>query len=35
MGAPPPRPAGRIIAGDAATAAKELVRLLRDEAKVL
>ena len=32
---PPTRPAGRIIEGDAATAAKELVRLLRDEAKVL
>ncbi len=32
---PPTRPAGRIIEGDAATAAKELVRLLREEAKVL
>ncbi len=32
---PPERPAGKIIEGDAATAAKELVRLLRDEAKVL
>jgi electron transfer flavoprotein beta subunit len=32
---PPARPAGRIIEGDAAQAAKELVRLLRDEAKVL
>jgi electron transfer flavoprotein beta subunit len=32
---PPARPAGKIIEGDAATAAKELVRLLRDEAKVL
>lgn len=35
MAPPPARPAGRIIEGDAATAAKELVRLLRDEAKVL
>lgn len=35
MAPPPPRPAGRIIDGDAATAAKELVRLLREEAKVL
>ncbi|MFT4623532.1 MAG: electron transfer flavoprotein beta subunit [Myxococcota bacterium] len=33
--APPSRPAGRIIEGDAATAAKELVRLLREEAKVI
>jgi len=32
---PPTRAAGRIISGDAATAAKELVRLLREEAKVL
>ena len=32
---PPARPAGRMIEGDAATAAKELVKLLRDEAKVL
>lgn len=32
---PPARPAGRIIEGDAATAASELIRLLRDEAKVL
>ena len=32
---PPARHAGRIIEGDAATAAKELVRLLRDEAKVI
>ena len=32
---PAPRQAGRIIAGDAATAAKELVRLLHDEAKVV
>ena len=32
---PPPRPPGRIIDGDAATAAAELLRLLRDEAKVL
>lgn len=33
--APPPRPESRIIEGDAATAAKELVRLLREEAKVI
>mgnify|MGYP001572613713 CR=1 FL=1 len=32
---PPPRPAGRIIPGDATTAVKELVRLLREEAKVI
>lgn len=32
---PPARPAGRIIEGDAPTAAKELIRVLRDEAKVL
>ncbi len=32
---PPSRPAGHMIEGDAATAAKELLRLLRDEAKVL
>lgn len=32
---PPPRPAGRIIPGDAAAAVKELVRLLREEAKVI
>jgi electron transfer flavoprotein beta subunit len=32
---PPPRPPGRMITGDAATAAKELVRLLREEAKVI
>ena len=32
---PPPRPAGRVLAGDAATAARELARLLRDEAKVI
>jgi electron transfer flavoprotein beta subunit len=32
---PPARPAGRILEGDAATVAAELVRLLRDEAKVL
>jgi electron transfer flavoprotein beta subunit len=35
MGLPPARPAGRIIPGDAATAAAELVRLLREEAKVI
>ena len=32
---PPARPASRIIEGDAATAVSELIRLLRDEAKVL
>jgi electron transfer flavoprotein beta subunit len=32
---PPDKPAVKIIAGDAATQAKELVRLLMDEAKVL
>lgn len=32
---PPARPAGRILQGDAASTAAELVRLLRDEAKVL
>lgn len=32
---PPARPPGRIIPGDAATAAKELVRLLHEEAKVV
>ena len=32
---PPARPAGTMIEGDAATAAKELVRVLREEAKVL
>ena len=35
MGPPPARPAGRILSGDAASAVSELVRLLRDEAKVL
>lgn len=34
-GLPPARPSGRIIEGDNATAAKELVRLLREEAKVI
>lgn len=34
-GLPPGRPAGRILEGDAATTAKELVRLLREEAKVI
>ena len=34
-GLPPARPAGRLITGDAATQAKELVRLLREEAKVV
>ena len=32
---PPSRPAGRIIPGDAPTAVRELVRLLREEAKVI
>jgi len=32
---PPPRPAGRIIDGDAAAAVKELVRLLHEEAKII
>lgn len=31
----PPRPPGRIIQGDVATAVKELVRALREEAKVI
>ena len=35
FGTPPGRPAGRILEGDAATTAKELVRLLREEAKVI
>jgi electron transfer flavoprotein beta subunit len=34
-GPPPERPKGRILQGDADTAVKELVRLLREEAKVL
>lgn len=32
---PPARPAGKLIPGDAATQVKELVRLLREEAKVI
>ena len=32
---PPPRPAGRILKGDAAGTAHELARLLREEAKVI
>ena len=32
---PPDRPAGRIVPGEPADAAKEVVRLLRDEAKVI
>ncbi|MBI4364881.1 MAG: electron transfer flavoprotein subunit beta/FixA family protein [Candidatus Latescibacteria bacterium] len=32
---PPPRPAGRILEGDPADTARELVRLLREEAKVI
>jgi electron transfer flavoprotein beta subunit len=35
LDAPPPRPAGRLLPGDASTAVKELVRLLREEAKVI
>jgi electron transfer flavoprotein beta subunit len=34
-GAPPARPKGRMITGDVDTQVKELVRLLREEAKVL
>lgn len=32
---PPPRQAGRLVPGDAAEAARELARLLREEAKVI
>lgn len=32
---PPPRPAGRILEGEAPTAAKELVRLLHEEQKII
>lgn len=32
---PPPRPAGKILEGEPAETAKELVRLLREEAKVI
>jgi electron transfer flavoprotein beta subunit len=32
---PPPRPPVRIVEGDAAAQAKELVRLLHEEAKVI
>lgn len=32
---PPPRPAGRIIPGETASAVKELVRLLHEEAKLI
>ncbi len=35
MSLPPARPAGRKLTGDAATVAAELVRLLREEAKVI
>ena len=31
----PPRPPGRIIQGDVATAVKELVRSLREDAKAI
>jgi electron transfer flavoprotein beta subunit len=32
---PPPRPAGKILEGEPAVTAKELVRLLREEAKLI
>jgi electron transfer flavoprotein beta subunit len=32
---PPERPPGRIVPGEPAEAAKEVVRLLREEAKVI
>jgi hypothetical protein len=32
---PPARPPGKLIPGEPAIAAKELVRLLREEAKVI
>ena len=32
---PPPRQAGRVLSGDAAESSRELVRLLREEAKVI
>ena len=32
---PPPKAAGKRITGDVATQAKELARLLREEAKVI
>jgi electron transfer flavoprotein beta subunit len=35
MAPPPARPAGRMLEGDAATVARELVSLLRNEAKVI
>lgn len=35
MGLPPARPAGRILSGEPAAVAADLVRLLRDEAKVI
>jgi electron transfer flavoprotein beta subunit len=35
MGLPPARPAGRMLTGDPASVAAELVRLLREEAKVI
>jgi electron transfer flavoprotein beta subunit len=35
MGLPPARPAGRILSGDVATSVAELVRLLREESKVI
>lgn len=35
MGLPPERPKGRVLSGDNATVVRELVRLLREEAKVI
>ncbi|MBF0501192.1 MAG: electron transfer flavoprotein subunit beta/FixA family protein [Candidatus Riflebacteria bacterium] len=32
---PPPRPVGKVLKGDSGTAAKELAKLLREEAKVI
>ncbi|MBI4567107.1 MAG: electron transfer flavoprotein subunit beta/FixA family protein [Planctomycetes bacterium] len=35
MELPPPRPAGKVLKGDAAANAREVVRLLREEAKII
>ena len=35
MAPPPPRPEGRIVPGDPAEAAREVIKLLREEAKVI
>ena len=35
MTPPPPRPEGRIVPGEPAEAAREVVKLLREEAKVI